>query len=94
MVQLADVTRLAGNEQDANTWAYYAARAFATLTMDGEARHKRRMVESMETLQRNYPLLSRGKASDFTGVPDFTSGRLLYPQKSDTAATRIRLQGR
>jgi hypothetical protein len=82
MAKLASVTRQTGNEQDATTWAYYAFRAYATLMMNDEARHKQHMAESLAMLDQEYPGLSKGKSFACTGVPDFTSGKLLHSPKA------------
>ena len=76
MAKLAYTTRGTGNEQDAISWAYYAMRAYAALMMDGEARHKQHMAESVAMLDQDYPGISRDGAFSCSGVPDFTTGKL------------------
>jgi hypothetical protein len=76
MAKLAYVTRDIGNERDANTWAYYAMRAYAALMMDGEARHKQQIAEGIAMLDQDYPSITAGETFQCSGVPDFTSGRL------------------
>ena len=80
MAKLAYLTRDTGNERDASTWAYYAMRGYAALMMDGEARHKQHIAESIAMLDHDYPSLSEGHF-ECSGVPDFTTGRLRYAPK-------------
>ena len=75
MAKLAYVTRETGNEKDAMTWAYYAMRGYAALMMDGEARHKQHIADSIAMLDQDFPDLSQFEC---VGVPDFTTGRLQH----------------
>jgi hypothetical protein len=75
MAKLAYATRETGNEKDAQTWAYYAMRGYAALMMDGEARHKQHIADSIAMLDQDYPGLAGFECS---GVPDFTSGKLQH----------------
>ena len=78
MAKLAYATRETGNEKDATTWAYYAMRGYAALMMDGEARHKQHIAESVAMLDRDYPGLSQNGNFECSGVPDFTTGKLQH----------------
>ena len=65
------------SEQDAQTWAHYAMRAYAALMMDAETRNKPGIMESMAALHEAFPEAAVLKDFERSGAPDFTTGTLV-----------------